>query len=312
MLEYACEVYRQRSFTKAATMLCVAQPSLSQQLAKLEDELGVKLFERGRSGVFPTKHGERFVEQAEQILRMQDDLLREMRERSQGMGGELVIGAPAITGGRVLPPLIWAFNQKFKDTRVRLVEETTDQLEQLAVQGTTDLSILALPIRDERLATTPLLTEALYLAVPSIAQSGVSKMDREQVNTGRRGVSLKNYATSPFILLKNGYGFRQTVLALCAENGFQPDIAYETSSIETAQTLVAHGLGVTVVPAMVRRQTAASPIYYPLDPPATRTLVFVYRKDRYLSLAAQAFLQVYQELYQLTGGKLMSHTEDGV
>ena len=290
MMEYACEVYRQRSFTKAAEALRVAQPSLSQQLAKLEDELGVTLFDRGRTGAIPTKHGDRFVEQAEQILRMQEDLIREMRERSQGMVGELVIGAPAITGGRILPPLIREFNQKYKDTHVRLVEETTDQLEHLAVQGVTDLSILALPIRDERLATTTLLTESLYLAVPAMEQ-------REG-----RGVSLKDYATSPFILLKNGYGFRQTVLALCAENGFQPDIAYETSSIETAQALVAHGLGVTVVPEMVRRQAGVVPVYYPLDPPATRTLVFVYRKDRYLSLAAQAFLQVYQELYNQRGG----------
>ncbi len=284
-MEYACEVYRQRSITKAAEVLRVAQPSLSQQLAKLEDELGVTLFERGRTGALPTNHGDRFVEQAEQILRMQEDLVREMRERSQGMSGELVIGAPAITGGRILPPLIRVFNQKYRDIRVRLVEETTDQLEQLAVQGVTDLTVLALPIRDERLATITLLTEALYLAVP---------LSEER---GGRGVSLKDYATSPFILLKNGYGFRQTVLALCAENGFQPDIAYETSSIETAQALVAHGLGVTVVPEMVRRQAGMAPVFYPLDPPATRTLVFVYRKDRYLSLATQAFLQVYKDLY---------------
>lgn len=294
-MEYACEVYRQRSVTKAAEVLRVAQPSLSQQLAKLEDELGVILFLRGRGGAVPTKHGERFVEQAGQILRLQEDLIREMRERSQGMGSELVIGAPAITGGRVLPPLIRAFNQKYRDTRVRLVEETTDQLERLAVQGETDLCLLALPIRDERLAAIPLLTEALYLAVPPREEPTSGEVTGEG-SSEDHSVSLKAYSGSPYILLKNGYGFRQTVLALCADNGFQPDVAYETSSIETAQTLVAHGLGVTVVPAMVRRPPGQGPVYFRLDPPASRTLVFVYRKERYQSLAATAFLQVYREL----------------
>lgn len=312
MMEYACEVFRQRSFTRAAEVLRVAQPSLSQQMAKLEEELGVTLFERGRSGATPTKHGERFVEQAEQILRMQEDLLREMRERSQGIGNELVLGAPAITGGRVLPPLIQAFNEKYDQVRVRLVEETTEHLEQLTVQGICDLSLLALPIRDERLATSPLLTESLFLAAPAFSRPWLPEQERKATTgTGDLQVQLQDYAKAPFILLKNGYGFRQTVFALCAESGFQPSVAYETSSIETAQALVASGLGVTVVPEMVKRHAKPAPQYYRLNPPATRTLVFVYRKDRYLSLAARAFLDVLQSIFS-TGRKLVRDTEDGV
>ncbi len=295
MMEYACAVYRQGSVTKAAEVLCVAQPSLSQQLAKLEDELRVVLFVRGRGGAVPTAHGERFVEQAEHILRLQEDLVREMRERSQGMGSELVVGAPAITGGRVLPPIISAFHERYPATRVRLIEETTEELERLAARGETDLCLLALPIREDRLTTIPLFTEALYLVVP-LKVTGEWERGVASGVDDSLGVALKTYAKAPFILLKHGYGFRQTVLALCAESGFQPDVAYETSSIETAQTLVAHGLGVTIVPALVRRQGGQGPVYYRLDPPATRTLVFAYHKDRYLGLAARAFLQVYREV----------------
>ncbi|WP_245926299.1 LysR family transcriptional regulator [Sulfoacidibacillus thermotolerans] len=292
-IEYALEVYRQASFTRAAEAMCVAQPSLSQQVAKLERELGVVLFERGHSAVTPTEAGRRFIHYAEEILRLRDDLAREMHERGQGMGKELVLGAPAITGGHVLPPVLHAFTSRFPQVRVRFIEETTEALEELAVSGVTDLTLLSLPLRDERLAVHALFTEPLYLAVPQELAPKECKGFREEAQLR---VKLSDFASRPFILLKQGYGFRDTVLALCAEAGFQPLIAYETSSIETAQALVANGLGVTVVPAMVRRVGSPKPAYLLLDSEPTRTLVFAYRKDRYLSLVARAFLEVFEDV----------------
>lgn len=109
LLQYALEIGRQKSFTKAALRLCVAQPSLSQQIAKLEQDLGISLFYRSHSSVIPTPEGIRFLEKVEQILQLHDDLVREVRERSEGMGTELTIGVPAITGEHVLPPLIEAY-----------------------------------------------------------------------------------------------------------------------------------------------------------------------------------------------------------
>ncbi len=298
-IEYALEVYRKRSFTRAAVQLSVAQPSLSQQVAKLERELGVTLFERGHSAATPTEAGWRFIEYAENILRLRDDLAREMQERGQGMGKDLVIGAPAITGGHVLPPVLQAFTSRFHDVRVRFVEETTEALEELAVSGATDLTLLSLPLRDERLAVRRVYTESLYLAVPEASSSCALHADAcsEQVST-MKSIALSDYASSPFILLKHGYGFRETVLSLCAEAGFQPYVAYETSSIETAQSLVACGLGVTIVPAMVRRIGTPRPRYLMLDTQPTRTLVFAFRNDRYLSLTAEAFLDVFAEVSQ--------------
>jgi len=306
-MEYAVEVARRRSFTKAAAQLHVAQPSLSQQIAKLEQELGVVLFYRQHGSVEPTQDGGRFVEQAEQILRQRDDLLREMRERAEGIGRELVIGAPAITGGRVLPPLLRRFGELYPQTRVRLVEETTERLEHMTARGATDLSILALPLEDESLAVQPLLTEPLYLAMPYEQKNWMSPTLSAFVTAATQSgeasvpcgeVRLGELAQAPFIMLKHGYGFRRTVLSLCAESGFQPYVAYETSSIETAQSLAAHGLGVTLVPAMVAGQTAKpGPLYTIPQGGPTRTLVFAYRADRYLSIAARALLAIRDELF---------------
>jgi DNA-binding transcriptional LysR family regulator len=305
LLEYALEVYRKRSFTKAAQSLCIAQPSLSQQIGKLERELGVTLFYRGHGAVEATPDGLRFIEQAEQILRMRDDLLKEMKERREGIGRELVIGTTAITGGHVLPPLLRAYKERYPQVQVRLVEESTAALAELTAKGMADVSILSLPLDDARIGTRVMLTEPIYAAVPctkpewmpgEVFREWEENPDGITGESPRRPLSLAALADAPFILLKQGFGFRRTILELCAKYGFQPQIAYETSSIETAQSLVAHGLGVTLVPDMVKRSVPPHPLYFPLDGNPTRTLVFAYRAERYLSMAARALLDVYEEL----------------
>ena len=300
LLEYVLEIYRKQSFTKAAASLRIAQPSLSQQIAKLERELGVSLFFRGHGTVLPTPEGMRFVEKAEQILRMRNDLEREMREQSEGIGRDLVIGTTAITGGHVLPPLLQAYEERYPQVRVRLIEESTETLTDLTARGLVDLSILALPVEEPRLTTKPLLTEPLFLVLPRTEKDWMSDEVRRFVTSSSvdpflTTLPFASVAKAPFILLKQGYGFRRTVLELCAESGFQPQIAYETSSIETAQSLVTYGLGITLVPHMVMRRDR-QPIYVSLDSHPTRTLVFTYHRERYLSLTARKFLDVADEI----------------
>lgn len=300
LLRYAVEVYRKQSFTKAAMDLHIAQPSLSQQIAKLEQELGVRLFLRSRGKVTVTPEGERFVKKAVMILQMHDDLKREMKEKSQGMGQDLVIGTTAITGGRVLPPLIQQFDERFPKVRLRLVEGSTKKLVNLTLNGQVDLSLLALPIGESCLSVETIITEPLFLAIPRVAKRWMSKTMREMIEKADHPMlsnpcPLQEFSQAPFILLKKGFGFRQTLLELCAESGFQPQVAYETSSIETAQSLVAYGLGVTLVPKMVinlQKHDPATPFYLHLDPYPTRTVGFVYHRERYLSLAAKEFLSI--------------------
>ncbi|KYP81411.1 LysR family transcriptional regulator [Ferroacidibacillus organovorans] len=290
-LEYILAVAKARSFTKAALAVNVAQPSLSQQIGKLERALGVTLFVRRQSGVLLTPEGERFVAQAEQLLRQRDDLLREMAERSGGMASELILGAPAITGGHMLPPILRRFTDLYPQVRVHLLEETTERLEELTVTGATDLTILALPIHDSRLSVKPLLTERIVIALPTAAPS----WGKAYLPAAPFEIDLEQVAAAPFILLKRGYGFRQTCLTLCAERGFTPKIAFETSSVETAQALVAAGLGVTMIPEMVMRTDDPALHFAELSTRPTRTLVFAYVKDRFLSMAARRFMALYEE-----------------
>ncbi len=298
LLYYAIEVGGQRSFTKAAERLHIAQPSLSQQIAKLEQELGLRLFHRSHHAISPTPDGLRFLELAERVVGLQEDLVREMQERRTGMGGELTVGTPAITGEHVLPPLLENFQIRHPQIRVRIVEDSPLALERAAVKGITDIAILPLPLEDANLSAQPILTEPILLALPARWQPWMSAWQCRHLIEGELGslcspVALATVSRAPFIVLKAGYGFRQTVRELCARAGFQPEIAYETSSVEMAQSLVGHGLGITLVPAMVKRpDRAKAPRYYELAERPSRTLAFVYRRDRYLSLAAHEFLSM--------------------
>lgn len=310
LLRYAVAVHRHRSFTKAALDLHIAQPSLSQQIAKLERDLGLLLFQRGSGLVTATREGEQFVTRAAEILRSLDDLEREMVERVQGMGRELVIGATAITGGLVLPGLVATFGQHYPDVQIRLYENTTEALVQMAVDGVTDISLMALPVEHAGLTVQPLFTEPLLLAVPVSAPTWLSSIlarhgesdpptqsddslrdDAPPLDLHPHSTGLGPFSEAPFILLKPGFGFRGTVLQLCAEHGFQPNVAYETTSIHTAQAMVANGLGVTIVPEMVAHRYAPAGIrFLTLSSFPTRTVAWVFRKDAYLNKAAQAFL----------------------
>lgn len=301
LFEYALEIYKTKSFTKAASHLHIAQPSLSKQIAKLEQELGVYLFDRKPGTVEPTLDGLCFVQQAEKILQMRDDLRREILERKEGIRGVLKIGSTAITGGHILPPLLKIYKEQYPNVCINLIEESTERLIDLTARGLVDLSILSLPIEDSRLNTTTMLTEPLYLVLPKEPTPWMPEKIKQLLLfpelIKQTALPIEDFTNCPFILLKQGYGFRRTVLELCARGRFEPQIAYETSSIETAQSLVGHGLGLTLVPEMVvhQNQQQTSFTYIKLDSNPTRTLVFTFNKERYLSMNAKALIEIYEK-----------------
>jgi DNA-binding transcriptional LysR family regulator len=306
LFEYALEIYKTKSFTKAASNLHIAQPSLSKQIAKLENELGIRLFHRKPGTVEPTSDGLCFVKQAEKILQMRDDLKREIQERKEGIRGDLKIGSTAITGGHILPSLLKNYEKQYPNVHIQLIEEATEKLIDLTAKGLVDISILSLPIEDSRLETKIILTEPLYLALPQEQKNWTPKKVENLIASSKLKeqtiLSIEDFANCPFILLKKGYGFRRTVLELCARGKFEPQVPYETSSIETAQSLVANGLGVTVVPEMVihKNLQQTSLKYIKLDSNPTRTLVFTYNKDRYLSMNAKALIEIHEGESRLT------------
>ncbi|WP_282941579.1 LysR family transcriptional regulator [Paenibacillus sp. RC67] len=292
-LQYALQIAIEKNFSRAAEKLHIAQPSLSQQLSKLEKEIGVLLFQRTTNSVEVTYAGSLFVEKAQAILDMVEQLKREMEDISQMRKGKLIVGSLPITGAHVLPLVLPVFQARYPEIEIMLVEETTANLEHLTASGQIDISLLSLPLIDESLTYEPLIEEEIMLALPSnhrlVKASGDAKT-----------IQIEELANEPFIALKKGQGFRQIAIELCLNAGFTPKIVFESSNIETVQSLVGAGMGIAFVPHMITRGawSEMAPAYLSLSQHPTRTLVIAYRKGRYMSKAVEAFMTTFREVVE--------------
>ncbi|MFS0722589.1 LysR family transcriptional regulator [Paenibacillus sp. 1P07SE] len=284
-LQYVVQIAADKNFSRAAEKLHIAQPSLSQQLAKLEKELGQQLFRRTTNSVELTHAGDVFVAKASVILDAVEQLKQEMDDLGQMRRGRLVVGSLPITGSHILPIVLPLFQERYPEIEIVLLEDTTTRLEQLTSSGQTDLSLLALPLLDSSLTWEPLIEEEIKLAVPPQHRLAAS---------GRLEADIAALADEPFIMLKRGQGFRQIAINLCAQAGFVPRTVFESANIETVQSLVAAGMGIAFVPMMVTRaaRSTLAPVYLSLSAPRpSRTLVVASRRGRYLSKAAEAFIE---------------------
>ncbi|NUU63210.1 LysR family transcriptional regulator [Paenibacillus agri] len=289
-LQYALQIAAERNFSRAAEKLHIAQPSLSQQLSKLEKELGVLLFQRNTSSVELTHAGTKFVEQAQIIIDAVELLRQEMSDISELRSGRVVVGSMPITGAHLLPHVLPIFKQSYPEIEIALLEDSSMNLEKLTAGGQTDLSLLSLPLEVPALAYEVLGEERIDLAVP--ADHPLAARSKDGIRT-----SLEELKNEPFIVLKEGQGFRKLTIELCREAGFEPKIVFESNNMETVQSLVATGMGVTLVPHFIARAPRSEfvPVYLPLaEPVPSRTLVFAYRRGRYLSKAAEAFMKTFR------------------
>lgn len=292
-LQYALQIAAERNFSRAAEKLHIAQPSLSQQLSKLEKEIGVLLFQRNTSSVELTHAGVTFMEQAQKIIDAVELLRQEMTDISQLRGGKVVIGSMPITGSHLLPYVLPVFRRTYPDIEIALLEDSSMNLEKLTANGKTDLSLLSLPLLEPSLAYEVIGEEKIDLAVPPEHPFAV-----RFANNSPEPIQIEELKDESFIVLKKGQGFRKMTFDLCQQAGFEPKVVFESSNMETIQSLVAAGMGITLVPRFIARapRTDFVPIYLPLaEPVPSRTLVVAYRRGRYLSKAAEAFIDSFKK-----------------
>ncbi len=288
-LRYFVSVARLGSFTRAAEENHVAQPSLSQQIRRLEQSLGASLFDRSGGQVRLTDAGHALLPRAEAILKQVEDSRAAVEEVLGLRSGRVVVGTLPMTGSLVLPKVVAEFRSRYPGIQVVLREESTATLTELVMSGETDITLTTLPVRHGELGVQEILTEDILLAVPRGHRLAYSPR-----------VDLADVAREPFMLMKPGFGFRDLCLQACRSAGFEPVVAYESAHIDTIQSMVAVGLGVSLVPRMAaEREMQPSPVFLEVSRPRlTRTLALVWRKDRYVSAAASAFLEVAAEVWK--------------
>ncbi|HYW90589.1 MAG TPA: LysR substrate-binding domain-containing protein [Chloroflexota bacterium] len=287
-LTYFESVSRHLHFTRAAQELNVAQPSVSQQIRKLEHELGAPLFHRMKRHVALTEAGKTFLPHARAVLQRLEEARLEVQELSGLRKGTLAVGAPPSVGTHLLPRALAAFSRKHPGISLSFREAGSRTLVNLLEEGELDLAVVIQPIRHPALETQPLLEEELLLVVP--------RAHHLATESGRQRVRLNQLKQEPFVLLREGaYDLRDQTLAACRRAGFEPQVALDGGEMDSMLRFVAAGIGLAILPEMVVSDvepTESPVVLRRLQPRLTRALVIARRRDRYFSAAAREFTTV--------------------
>jgi LysR family transcriptional regulator, hydrogen peroxide-inducible genes activator len=279
-LRYFCAVARARNFTRAAANEHVSQPSLSQQVLKLEAELGARLFDRLGRKVRLTSFGETFLPRAEAILQQMGEAKQEIEEMAGVAKGRVVVGVIPTIAPYFLPERLASFSRRFPTIQVSVVEEITPVLLERLQEASVDMALLALPGPGDPFVCQELCREPLYLVVP-----------REHRLARRAAASLEEVEEDSFLLLKEGHCFRENTLSACGRARLQPNVVFESGQFATILAMVAAGTGVSVVPEMAVERRAGCAFVPLADANAIRRVGVVQLKRHFRSRAQRAFLQ---------------------
>ncbi len=277
-LRYFLAVARTRNFSRAAEQCRVAQPSLSQQIQKLEGELGERLFERSTREVSLTAAGELFREHAARVIEEMEQARERVREISGLLRGRVVLGALPTVAPYFLPARLRAFTREHPGIEVVVHEDTTGQLVEGVLAKEIDVALLSLPVERAGLEAEEFFDEPLRVALP-----------KKHALATKKGLTLDDLENESFILMKEGHCLAGQALQFCRLNGFAPRVSFRSAQIETVLSFVANGWGISIVPAMSAQRAAAGVVFRSL-PGVTRSIGVVYRSGRPLSGAARALV----------------------
>ncbi len=301
-LTYITAVADCGSITAAARKLYISQPSLSYIVSKVEQDMGVKLFERKNYPLTLTYAGEKYVETARRILALSGNLRRELTDIGGGEKGRVGIGIPTERAGYMLPEALMRFREKFPGIDVRLYEANSDDLLELLMKDEINFYIIPRSRADlpEGVKTELIYREKLYL----VAGPGVITPDRMK-EAVRRIVSLGKLKEETFILLKKGHAIRKKADALLKRHKITPERVMEVSSCISAVQLANAGLGVTVVPERAVEVLGGPEkfcCYQYADEPDVWDVNAVYKEDAYLDRSERYLIELLKELFRGENG----------
>jgi len=286
-LEYLIAVAEEGGFTRAAEKLLVAQPSLSQQIKKLEHEVGQPLFDRLPRGVVLTEAGQRLLEYARRVLNELSDAKKRVRDVGDHVSGAVTVGAIPTIAPFVLPAAVQGCAQRWPGVTFTVIEDVTAHLFARLAHGELDVALISSSDGFPGIHIETVASEPLFLVV-----------GRGHRLAKRRRVSWSDLRDEPFLVLHDMHCLAGQVLQFCEHQPVKPRIVAWGEQLNTIAAMVATGLGVSIVPAMFRA-TDRSPerIYLPFAAPAPRRELCVARSAfRYRTNAARAFVGLLKTL----------------
>lgn len=283
-LQYIITVAEERSFTKAAQRILIAQPSLSQFIKKVESDLQVRIFDRSKNPIMLTKEGRLFVERSKAILRMYEETKIELQKLSRGTINKITIGTPLIMSNLLLPDLLNDYKMIDPPVEIIPIESSSQELEELMEKEKIDFSIITIPINNNKLHYEPIVSEQFIYALPKNHPFIGSNGESLYVSDGISSNKLNDF---PLLLTKSG-GVRSILNHYFKKNDINPNIVFESKNLDTILSLVNAGVGISIVPKMFMERESkwqSLDIKYAFfeDHPPEITLGIAYKKERSIS-----------------------------
>jgi LysR family hydrogen peroxide-inducible transcriptional activator len=285
-LRYVVAVARAGNFSRGAEQCHVSQPSLSQQIQKLEQELGERLFDRLRRTARLTPQGEAFVRHAVHILEEVDAAAREASESRSLLRGVLSVGVLPTIAPYLLPRLLSRFEKEHPGIEVLIHEDMTANLVKQLFAFEIDFAVVSEPLHDRRLAAGLLQTEELLLALP-----------RRHRLVRKRSISISDLEKERFIVMKEGHCLGDQVLDFCSRRDLRANVGFRSAQLETIQALVQAGIGLSLIPSMAAKPGRRDrPEYRSLPSPRpVRRIVAAWPRQRPPGRAASELLRMASE-----------------
>ncbi len=273
-LEYLLAVDEERHFHRAADRCFVSQPTLSGQLKKLEQELGVQLVDRSSRQVRMTEAGRAVADQARRVLNEARAIKSIAQTFHDPMQGELQLGLIPTVAPYLLPLIMPLLKKQYPDLKLWLHEQQTSVLLDKLRSAELDLLILALPVETDEFEELDLFSEAFWLAAP-----------KHEPLAKKKSISLADLQDREMLLLEEGHCLRGQALEVCFSAGAHENAGFRATSLETLRHMVGEGMGMTLIPdlAVPKRRLKTDPVVYISfrKPKPSRRIGMLYRKDSY-------------------------------
>ena len=287
-LRYVVALAETRHFGRAAERCFVSQPSLSASVKNLEEELGVQLFERGKRGVFLTEAGEQIVAQARRALEEANRVKAVARQGRDPLKGVLRLGIIHTVAPYLLPDLVGALRRGAPGMPLDVEENMTATLDRMLRSGELDAVVLALPYEGPGVETAPLYEEVFKVVAP--ARHALAR---------KKTIAVEELDAGELLLLPVGHCFRDQVLDACNEFSRPPEPGRQGNSLETLRSMVASGLGVTVLPATALTSRHANPLVKAIEfsnPQPVRRIALAWRRGFHRQAALERLIATIRGL----------------
>ena len=308
-MRYVYEIYRQKSFSKAAQALFITQPALSIAIGKLEASLGMPLFDRSTRPISLTPAGHIYLQTIEQTRALEQDLRHQLDDIRALRTGTIPIGSSHFINACILPEVLTRFNRRFPQVKLNLLEGSSHAMARMLEQREIDLTFSCDEAVIQDFTNTPVFTDTILLAVPQDvpcpadrSKYSSARLTAADILAGRHlapgcpSVDLKDFAAEPFILLRSGNNLHDRAMHFFREAGIEPTVKMELSQMATASRLAEAGFAATFLSDRLVTSESRLHFYRLAHPESHRIFHALTSPKRYLPAAVKAFIDCLNDL----------------